>query len=86
MKRYYSTSAYAAQFDPSKLFATTEDARAFDRAFAAAFIGRTDAGDVNHAFAGRGVTALRQVIAFLADELPFFEDVAEAPREEGITK
>lgn len=73
MKRYYATNAYASHFEPTHVFAEIEDVRAFDRGFAAAYIGRLATYDVSKAFEGDRAEEMRGVIAFLQDELPYMD-------------
>ena len=70
MNLYSSTDAYRSVFVPSKLFATVEEARIFDRDWAAVFIGGRSSIDINGAYDGRDVEGLRKALEFLLSELP----------------
>ena len=79
MAAYWSTLAYQSLFDKSRFFGQMDEARAFDRGFAAEFLGALRTEDFARALAEGASTKLRKVLAFVSDEvrpLPVDEGVA----------
>jgi hypothetical protein len=66
---YYSSSAYRSKFDPLKFFATADEAKAFDRGWAAQFIASRTYDDMTKALKD-GDAGFKAVLEWLVDELP----------------
>ena len=69
MAAYWSTLAYQSLFDKSRFFGRMDDARAFDRGFAAEFLGALRTEDFARALAEGASAKLLKVLAFVADEM-----------------
>jgi len=78
MSNYYSpTSAYRSKFDETKLFATGDEARAFDCRWAAKKVAEQDDGSLGKALR-EGDAVLWLAMRFLVDEMPATLDEARA--------
>ena len=69
MAAYWSTLAYQSRFDKSRFFGRMDDARAFDRGFAAEFLGALRSEDFAVALAEGASARLLEVLAFVAGEM-----------------
>ena len=81
MAAYWSTLADQSRFDKSRFFGRMDDARAFDRGFAAEFLGALRSEDFARALTEAASATLIKVLAFVSDEmrpLPVGEDPREA--------
>ena len=69
MAAYWSTLADQSLFDTSRFFGRQEEARAFDRGFAAEFLGALRTEDFAPALAEGASATLIKVLAFVVDEM-----------------
>ena len=69
MTAYWSTLAYQSLFEPSRFFGRQEEARAFDYAFCAEFLGALQTEDFGRALAEGASAKLLKALAFVADEM-----------------
>ena len=84
MAAYWSTLAYHSLFDKSRFFGRMDDARAFDRGFAAEFLGALRSEDFACALSKRASARLLEVLAFVSDEMrPLPADPPYGPAADG---
>jgi len=84
MAAYWSTLADQSRFDKSRFFGRMDDARAFDRGFAAEFLGALRTEDFARALAEGASATLIKVLAFVADEMrPLPADPPADPAADG---